>query len=143
MPPSGPTAARTASLRVTQQEYEALKQEANSRGYQLSQLMRHCLFGKTRFARNCERPETDMTLLGDIIGKLTYISGELGTNSTHIHAIAESMDEGFRNAFGLDFCLRLFERLNQDLLKTLTLIDTMVSEQQKLLTRRLREDRTS
>ncbi len=134
------SSARTASLRVTQQEYESLQLEARQHGYnQLSALLRFYLFGKAKRFRNVAGPETEMTRLGDILGKLTILSGALGTNGIHIAAIAKTLDQGFRDAFGLDFCLRLSERLSEDIFKTLNLINELVLKQQKLLKRRRRD----
>ena len=62
--------ARTASLRVTQQEYDALQLEAKRQGYKLSHLMRHRIFGKSIPCNNCGVPNPSKAKSKNILDQL-------------------------------------------------------------------------
>ena len=122
-----PTASRTVHLRVTQDEHTELKQEAENYGYDFSTLLRLRIFGKIKGMRITRRPSTDMMLLGDIIGKLTALTGEVNKLGSNLNQIAKRLNKGSRDLFGLDSCLRLFEQIGQKLFRVLNLIEAAIT----------------
>ncbi|MDX2028237.1 MAG: plasmid mobilization relaxosome protein MobC [Alphaproteobacteria bacterium] len=129
-----PTASKGLRLRVSEAEHKDLKREADSYGYDLSTLLRLRIFGKIKGMRITRRPSTDIMLLGDIIGKLTALTGELNKIGSNINQIAKRLNQGQRDLFGLDSCLRLFEQLGQKILKVLTHIEAAITGRLKTIT---------
>jgi hypothetical protein len=114
-------------LRVTEQEHQTLKQEAEDYGFDVSTLLRLRIFGKIKGMRVTRRPRTDVMLLGDIIGRLTALTSELNKLGSNINQIAKRLNQGSRDVFGIDGALRLFEQLGQRLLKTLNHIEAVIT----------------
>lgn len=85
--PNPAKASRFLKLRVTNEDYEMIKKEAEDYGYDISTILRLRFFGKIKGMRITRRPRADVMLLGDIIGRLTDITGELNKNGTHIDQI--------------------------------------------------------
>ena len=130
-----PLASRTDHLRVTQDEHTGLKQEAENYGYDFSTLLRLRIFGKVKGMRITRRPSTDMMLLGDIIGKLTALTGEVNKLGSNLNQIAKRLNKGSRDAFGLDGCLRLFEQIGHKIFKILNLIEAAITGRQGISTK--------
>ncbi len=122
-----PVASKGLRLRVTEEEHAGLKREAGNYGYDLSTLLRLRIFGKTAGIRITRRPPADMMLLGDIIGKLTALTGEVNQRGSTMNMIAKQLNQGSRDLFGLDSCLRLFEALGQKLLAVLNHIEAAIT----------------
>jgi phosphate uptake regulator len=122
-----PSATKLLGVRATAQEHASLMNEAESYGYDLSTLLRLRIFGKIVGMRITRRPSADMMLLGDIIGKLTALTGEVNKIGSNMNQIAKRLNQGSRDTFGLDSCLRLFENLAQKILKVLNQIETAIT----------------
>jgi hypothetical protein len=125
--PADRRATTTVHLRLTPNERDALKKEAESCGYDLSTLLRLRIFGKVKGMRITRRPSTDVMLLGDIIGKLTALIAELNKVGSNINQIAKRLNRGSRDVFGLDGALRLFEQLGQRIFKTLNHVEAAIT----------------
>jgi len=125
--PGRPPAKQTVHLRVTDEEHRGLRQEANNYGYDLSTLLRLRIFGKVKGMRITRRPSTDMMMLGEIIGKLTTLTGEVNKLGSNLNQIARRLNKGSRDLFGLDSCLRLFEQIGQKIFKVLNLIEAAIT----------------
>jgi hypothetical protein len=130
-----PVASKGLRLRVTEQEHIGLKREADQYGYDLSTLLRLRIFGKVKGMRITRRPSTDMMLLGDIIGKLTALTGEVNKLGSNLNQIAKRLNKGSRDTFGLDGCLRLFEQVGQKLFRVLNLIEAAITGRQGISTK--------
>jgi len=126
-----PTATQGLRLRVTRQEHDSLKQEAQEYGFDLTTLLRLRIFGRLQGMRITRRPSADMMILGDIIGRLTGLAGELNKLGSNLNQIAKRLNQGSRDLFGLDGALRTFEHLGQSLAKALSQIETAVTRRQK------------
>jgi len=127
-----PTASRILRLRVTEQERDGIKTEAEEYGYELSSLLRLRIFGKVKGMRITRRPSTDMMLLGDIIGKLTALTGEINKLGSNLNQIAKRLNQGSTDVFGLHSCLRLFEQVGQKIFKVLNLIEAAITGRNNL-----------
>jgi hypothetical protein len=122
-----PVASKGLRLRVTKHEHDELKREAANYGYDLSTLLRLRIFGKIAGIRITRRPSADMMMLGDIIGKLTALTGEVNKLGSNMNQIAKRLNQGSRDLFGLDSCLRLFEALGQKILKVLNHVEAAIT----------------
>ncbi len=120
------------SLRVTKDEHDELKEAAYSRGLNISTLLRFRLFGKIKTMRIRRRPSLDVVLLGDIINKLTGVTYELNKIGDLINQIALRLSQSSRDVFGIDSCLRLFERLGLKTLKLFGQIEMAISRRHKV-----------
>lgn len=122
-----PSKRRMLGLWVPEDEHAALKHEAESYGYDLSTLLRLRIFGKVKGLRITRRPSADMMMLGDIIGKLTALSGEVNKIGSNLNQIAKRLNQGSRDLFGLDGCLRTITAISQKILKLLSHIETVIT----------------
>jgi hypothetical protein len=122
-----PVASKGLRLRVTEDEHSSLKQEAESYGYDLSTLLRLRIFGKIAGIKITRRPSADIMMLGDIIGKLTALTSEINKLGSNMNQIAKRLNQGSRDLFGLDSCLRLFEAIGQKILKVLNHVEAAIT----------------
>jgi len=120
MPPSK---RRFIGLWVPDEDHQSLKQEAESYGYDLSSLLRLRIYGKVKGMRITRRPSADMMLMGDIIGRLTAQNAEINKIGSNLNQIAKRLNQGSRDLFGLDSCLRLFEQVCGRILTVLDRIE--------------------
>jgi hypothetical protein len=118
-------------LWVPAKEHEAFRQEAETYGYDISTLLRLRIFGKVRGMRITRRPSTDMMLLGEIIGKLAALTSEVNKLGSNLNQIAKRLNQGSRDTFGLDSCLRLFEQIGQKIFRVLNLIEATITGHNK------------
>ena len=126
---------RMLGLQVSEEDHRAFTREAENYGYDISTLLRLRIFGKVKGMRITRRPSTDMMLLGDIIGKLTALTGEVNKLGSNLNQIAKRLNKGSRDAFGLDGCLRLFEQIGQKLFRVLNLIEAAITGRQGISTK--------
>ncbi len=122
-----PVASKGLRLRVTEHEHSSLKREAEDYGYDLSTLLRLRIFGKVAGIKITRRPSVDMMLLGDIIGKLTALTAEVNKLGSNLNQIAKRLNQGSRDLFGLDGCLRLIDAVGHKILKILNQVEAAIT----------------
>lgn len=122
-----PAATRGLRVRVTEAEHHGLKQEAEAYGYDLSTLLRLRIFGKIKGMRVTRKPSTDIAMLGDMISRLTALTGELNKIGSNLNQIAKRLNQGSRDMFGLDSCLRFYEQSNTKIVQVLNLTEAAIT----------------
>jgi hypothetical protein len=122
-----PVASHGLHLRVTKAERDGLMQEAEQCGYDLSTLLRLRIFGEIKGMRITRKPSTDIAVLGDMISRLTALTGELNKIGSNLNQIAKRLNQGSRDMFGLESCLRLYEQTNTKVLQVLNLTEAAIT----------------